>query len=183
MKLASLALMRACSGYSICTIPFPRGYIMFWRRPQHSLMTPQTMTHTSTYKVCLCKKSARLRARAHRQKHKIQALTMTPTRPTMIRSSFSRPSHDPNPQTNHRTTASTSMATHWRGSARCGARCAANSFVLFKTRKNSFELVRLLRRSIQTGLVSRLFTAYRARPARGRFPAHQWRGDSNVSSN
>ena len=134
VKLASLALMRACSGYSICTIPFPRGYIMFWRRPQHSLMTPQKMTHTSTYKVCLCKKSARLRARAHRQKHKIQALTMTPTRPTMIRSSFSRPSHDPNPQTNHRTTASTSMATHWRGSARCGARRAANSFVLCKTR-------------------------------------------------
>ena len=80
-------------------------------------------------------KFVRARAQVPYSKSTLQQSTMTPTRPTMTRSGFSRPPHGPNPPTNHRIAAPTSMATRWCGGACQGAHRAVNLFVLFKTRK------------------------------------------------
>ena len=87
------------------------------------------------FTVCSCLKSARLRASAGIVPYtKSDSNHETPTHPTMTGSSSSRPPHGPSPQTDHRNTALTSLATRWHSGARRGAHLAANSLVLFKKR-------------------------------------------------
>ena len=77
-------------------------------------------------------------------------------------SGSTRPSNVLHTQNNHRTAEHVSLASRWRG----GARRGANLFCLFEGQKlGSFELVRLLSRAIQTGLVSGLSAEYRTRRA------------------
>ena len=92
---------------------------------------------------------------------------MTPTRPASPRSGSTGPPHGPHIPTNHQTADHTSLATRWRGGARCGARpCREFIRVIQNMETNSFDLVFLLGRPIQTSLVSGLSAEYCARRVR-----------------